>query len=139
MFRAARAVLDSDAAAEDAVGEAVLCAWRNAASLRDAGAVKSWLLRITVNCARAQRRRDSRVVYLEDLPEPAAADERRYDDLWEAVRALPEDRRLAVMLFYYEDMTVEQIARCLNVPEGTVKSRLSRARKQLKQMLDEED
>ncbi len=140
MFRAARAILDSDAAAEDAVGEAVLAAWENISRLRDRSAVRAWLVRIAVNRAYAQRRRDSRVLYLEDLPEagaPAAGD-RRYDDLWEAVRALPEDRRIAVTLFYYEDMTVEQIAKCLNVPVGTVKSRLSRAREQLKELLKED-
>ena len=52
--------------------------------------------------------------------------------------ALPEDRRVAVVLFYYEDMTVEQIAKCLNVPVGTVKSRLNRAREQLKELLKED-
>ena len=45
---------------------------------------------------------------------------------------------MAVTLFYYEDMSVEQIAKCLGVPKGTVKSRLSRARKQLKEMLCDE-
>ena len=62
MFRAARAILDSDAAAEDAVGEAVLAAWENISRLRDRSAVRAWLVRIAVNRAYAQRRRDSRVL-----------------------------------------------------------------------------
>lgn len=139
MFRAARAVLDCDADAEDAVGEAVLSAWQSCNKLRDPAAVKAWLVKIAVNCAYQQRRKSGRVTYLEDLDETTVVTEsRRYDDLWEAVCALPRERRAVVTLFYYEDMTVEQIAKCLDVPEGTVKSRLSRARKQLKEMLSEE-
>ena len=60
---------------------------------------------------------------------------RSFDGLWEAVCALPPERRVAVVLFYYEDLTVEEIAKVLHVPQGTVKSRLSRARKQLKELL----
>ena len=140
MFRAARSVLDSDADAEDAVGQAVLQAWQSLDKLRDKDAVRPWLVKIAVNCAYAQRRKHGGVVYLEDLSEePTAPEAPRYDGLWEAVCALPPDRRAAGVLFYYEDMSVEQIAKCLGVPKGTVKSRLSRARKQLKEMLCDEE
>jgi len=136
MYRAARAVLDSDADAEDAVSQAVLQAWQSLDRLRDKSAVRPWLVKIAVNCAYAQRRRQGRVVYLEDLAqEPAAQDQPQDGGLWEAVSALPPERRVVVALFYYEDMSVEQIARCLHVPQGTVKSRLARARRQLKEML----
>ncbi len=140
MYRAARAVLDSDADAEDAVSQAVLQAWQSLEKLRDRSAVRPWLVKIAVNCAYAQRRRQGRVVYLEDLDqEPAAPEGVQYDGLWEAVSALPAERRVVVTLFYYEDMSVEQIAKCLGAPKGTVKSRLSRARQQLKEMLQEEE
>lgn len=140
MYRAARSVLDSDADAEDAVAQAVLQAWQSLDKLRDRESVRPWLVKIAVNCAYALRRKQGRVVYLDDLDhEPAAQEPPRYDGLWEAVAALPPERRVAVVLFYYEDMTVEQIARCLRVPAGTVKSRLSRARKQLKAMLQEQE
>ena len=57
MFRAARAVLDSDADAEDAVAQAVLQAWQSLDRLRDKNAVRPWLIKIAVNCAHAQGRR----------------------------------------------------------------------------------
>ena len=140
MFRAARSVLDSDADAEDAVGQAVLQAWQSLDKLRDKGAVRPWLIKITVNCAYALRRKQAKLISLEDAKvEPSAVDPPRWDGLWDAVRALPLERRTAVVLFYYEDMSVEQIAKCLGVPVGTVKSRLSRARKQLKEMLQEQE
>ena len=136
MYRAARAVLDSDADAEDAVSQAILQAWQSLDRLRDKSAVRPWLVKIAVNCAYAQRRKQGKVVYLEDVvPEPAAPDPPQNGGLWEAVCTLPPERRAAVVLFYYEDMQVDEIARALGVPRGTVKSRLSRARKQLKEML----
>ena len=136
MFRATRSVLDSDADAEDAVGQAVLQAWQSLDKLRDKEAVRPWLVKIAVNCAYAQRRGRGKVVYLDDLPqEPAAPEPPQDGGLWEAVCALPPERRAVVVLFYYEDMSVEQIAKALRAPQGTVKSRLSRARKQLKEML----
>ena len=136
MYRAARAVLDSDADAEDAVSQAVLQAWQSLDKLRSKEAVRPWLVKIAVNCAYAQRRKQGKVIYLEDVaPEPAAPDSPQNGGLWEAVCALPPERRAVVVLFYYEYMQVDEIARALGVPEGTVKSRLSRARKQLKEML----
>ena len=71
MFRAARSILDSDADAEDAVGEAVLRAWQVWDRLRARGAVRAWLLKIAVNCAYEQRRRGGRVIYTDEL-EPLA-------------------------------------------------------------------
>ena len=132
MFRAARSILDSDADAEDAVGEAVLRAWQSWDRLRARGAVRAWLLKIAVNCAYEQRRRDSRVIYTDELePLPGG--------LWDAVLHLPEEQRAAVTLYYYEDLPVAEIARVLGVAQGTVKSRLGRARQRLKEQLQEED
>ena len=140
MFRAARAVLDSDADAEDAVGEAVLRAWRAYPRLKNREAAHSWLLKITVNCAREQSRRRRREVPLEEL-EPAASSHPAQEpsSLWQAVQALPQDQRLAVILYYYEDMPVAETARVLGVPQGTVKSRLARGRDKLRQILKEDE
>ncbi len=138
MFRAARATLNSDADAEDAVGEALLRAWQSWDRLRDPNAVRAWLLKITVNCAYAQRRKLGRVTVVEDMETLAGSGvDRPYEDLWEAVSALPPEYRVTVTLFYYEDMTLEQIAKTLGVARGTVKSWLSRAREQLRKLLRE--
>ena len=66
MYRAARSVLDRDADAEDAVGEAVLLAWRAFPQLRRREAARTWLLKITVNCAHDLRRRARPTVSLEE-------------------------------------------------------------------------
>ncbi len=137
MFRAARSVLDSDAQAEDAVGEAILTAWQKLDSLRDPNAARTWLVRLAVNKAIDERRRTSRLTSTEELLELAAPE--RAASPWEAVCALPPDRRTAVVLYYYEGMKVREIARVLNISVGTVKSRLARARRELWEMLKEDE
>lgn len=140
MFRIARAVLGSDTDAEDAVGDAVLLAWQSFHRLKRSEAAGRWLLRIAVNCAYSQQRRGARVVYLEDLEQVAGAiGEEDVPDLWSAVLRLPEEQRLAVTLYYYEDLSVAEIAHTLGIPQGTVKSRLSRGRDRLRQILREEE
>lgn len=136
MFRAARAILDCDADAEDAVGEAVLLAWQALPKLKNQAAARRWLLKITVNCAYGRRR----VVYMDDLSQVAgSAPLPEPSGLWDAVLRLPEDQRLAVMFYYYEDMPVAEIAKTLGVAQGTVKSRLSRGRERLRALLREEE
>ena len=68
MYRAARALTPCDADAQDAVGQAVLLAWQSLDRLRDPEALRAWLVKISVNCARQLNRRSRREVYLEDLP-----------------------------------------------------------------------
>ncbi|MGI5963473.1 MAG: RNA polymerase sigma factor [Lawsonibacter sp.] len=140
MYRSARALLSGDAQAQDAVGEAVLLAWQNFEKLRNLQAAKGWLLKITVNCAYAQMRRDKCLVGLEEAERVVAPEpEERPRELWQAVLCLPEEQRLVVTLYYYEDMAIAQIARTLGIPQGTVKSRLSRGRERLRKWLEEED
>lgn len=139
MYRAARALLSCDADAEDAVSEATLRAWQAFGRLRDEKALKGWLIKITVNCAHEHHRKTARLTYTDDLePLAGGAEDRHGFPLWDAVCALPEDYRVATVLFYYEDMTTAEIAKVLGVREGTVRSRLSRARSRLRTLLEEE-
>ena len=139
MYRAVRVLLVSDADAEDADSEAVLRAWQAFGRLRDEKALKGWLIKITVNCAYEHRRKGARVTYTDDLEPLAGGAEDRHDfTLWDAVCRLPEDYRVATVLYYYEDMTTAEIAKALGVREGTVRSRLSRARTRLRTLLEEE-
>lgn len=57
--------------------------------------------------------------------------------LWRAVRGLPEKRRVPILLYYMEELSLEEISKILSIPQGTVKSRLYHARKQMAQELEE--
>ena len=140
LFRAARALLDSDAAAEDAVGEAVLLAWQAFPRLRRRESARAWLLKIVVNCACELRKKQGRVTYTDELERLAGAtEEEPAHGLWEAVLRLPEEQRAAVVLYYYEELNVAETVKTLGIAQGTVKSRLSRARERLRELLNEEE
>ena len=103
----------------------------------DSEHMKAWLLRTTVNrCADLHRFRLRRpVLALEDIPELARPGNDRAEELWDAVARLPEKLRTAVHLHYAEGYSTEEIAALLEVPAATVRTRLHRARHQLKDLL----
>ena len=140
-FRVARAILLDDGEAEDAVQEASLSAWRRRSSLRDADRFDAWFDRILVNQCRDQLRRRRRTVKVTAPPigfdAPAAAPETGTDaDLDRALDALDVDHRIVVLMRYWQDRTVDDIAGRLGIPAGTVKSRLHNALKHLRGHLE---
>ena len=103
----------------------------------DSEHMKAWLLRTTVNrCADLHRFRLRRpVLALEEIPELARPADEKAAGLWDAVARLPEKLRTAVHLHYAEGYSTEEIAALLEVPPATVRTRLHRARRQLKDLL----
>ena len=99
--------------------------------------LKAWLIRATLNrCADIHRFRLRRpVLELEDIPELARPANDGGTELWDAVARLPEKLRTAVHLHYAEGYSTEEIAALLEVPPATVRTRLHRARHQLKDLL----
>lgn len=65
-------------------------------------------------------------------------EEKDYSELYDAISSLPEKLRLTILLYYFQDMDIESVAAVLGIPPGTVKSRLNKARKILKEVLTDE-
>ena len=141
LYRLALSTTRNTTDAQEAVAEAVCRAYERYPQLREKEKLPQWLLKITANEARRLRQRRGRTVSLDALPaEPAAPDREPGDDtLWQAVQALPVDQREAVVLFYYEDLPTEEIARIVGTSPGAVRVRLSRAREKLRSILKEGD
>ena len=106
-----------------------------------------WLTRLCVNTYRDRLRRLSRCPFLNFssnetkeafLLTATAPEKEDYSDLYAAIDQLPEKLRLTIILFYFEDMDIEKTALTLGIPTGTVKSRLHKARIQLKEVLGRE-
>jgi RNA polymerase sigma-70 factor (ECF subfamily) len=140
-YRLARAILLDDSEAEDAVQEASLAAWRRRDSLRDEDRFEAWFERILINQCRDQLRRRSRAVKLAAPPigfEPAASppDTGSDPDLDRALDGLDADHRIVVVLRYWQDRTVDDIADRVGIPAGTVKSRLHHALRTLRASLE---
>lgn len=138
LYRVTCAYLRQECDRLDAVQEALLKAWQGMGKLRQEAYFRTWLVRILirecVNIQRSQRR----MAPTEILPDVSAPETAQSLELREAILALPEQLRITVVLFYMEGYSVEEIARTLRVPRGTVCSRLARARRQMKLELEEE-
>lgn len=134
--------------AEDAAQETFIQAWLHLGSYRPRTSLRSWLYRIAVNAAIDMLRRDKRILpgNLEDMqlkdphpgPEAIAMQEERTAIVQTAVLSLPVASRTVLVLREYEGMSYQEIAEALDIPLGTVMSRLNYARRLLKEMLEQE-
>lgn len=138
MFRLAKSILQNDSDAEDATSEAILKAYENLGNLRSFTSFKPWILKIVSNEAYLLAKRRKKVIYKEDIEIPEEQIAHLTGELWSVVNILSEEFRAITVLYYYEDLSVRNIAKVLNLPTGTVKSRLARARQKLRVLLSEE-
>ena len=142
LFAIARLILRDVDRAEDAVQDALVQAWRALPQLRDPDRFDAWIRKLIVNaCSDAARRSKRWDARIRLLPAPdrvadssgAIADR---DQLERGFRRLKPDQRAAIVLRYYLDLTVPEVADALGVPEGTAKSRLHHAMAALRAALD---
>ena len=137
LYRVARTMLPQESDCEDAVQEALLRAWDRLHTLREEAYFETWLIRILINqCKTFYRRRPPEPTELtEDIPQPQPGE----TPLLDALMTLPQKPRVALELHYIEGYSVKETAKILNVPEGTLKWRLSRGRALLKQAIEREE
>src|SRR5262249_22935786 len=152
----ARATLRDDAEAEDALQEAYLSAYRSIGRFRGDAALSTWLSRLVINeCMdrlRRQGRRDNIVTVVSsgdseqdvmsaathDAPDRALARAEMRALLERKLDELPEAFRMVFVLRCVEEMSVEEAAQCLGIPEATVRTRQFRARGLLRESLARE-
>lgn len=147
LFHVVRRLCGDDDLSQEIVQRSFVRAWENLGELREDLAFAGWMRRIAVNLLRDHWRKANRTT---DLPEdddldalrdPAPGPEELLEDhlvrehLEEALEDLPEMFRLPVVLHYLDDRPVEEVAHLLDLPRGTVLSRLSRARGRLREFL----
>ncbi|MEQ2457181.1 sigma-70 family RNA polymerase sigma factor [Flavonifractor hominis] len=137
LYRTAYLYLGSEAYALDAVDEAVYQGLLHYKSLRQPEYFTTWMTRILINACNAELRRRKREQAVEELPESAAE---AFDalPLREAVARLPRELRAVVVLRFFQELTLAETARALDIPPGTVSTRQRRALALLKLELSEE-
>lgn len=140
LYRIAKSILREDADCADAVQEAILKAYISLHRLREPRYFKTWLCRILIReCYKSYRKRE-KLVPLAEVSELADASQQAEEStLYESIMALDKRLRPVVVMHYIEGFSTQEIAATLGIPQGTVKSRLSRARKQLKEEVLEEE
>jgi RNA polymerase sigma-70 factor (ECF subfamily) len=120
---------------EELAQEAFCRVWEKLPSLRQPDRLVSFLYRVAHNLAVSAARRPSLTALAADPPAPGPFRPDPATDVHRAVAALPEPHRMVVALRHFTGMSHEEIARTLNVPAGTVRSRLSRAYDRLRPAL----
>ena len=137
VYRLALARTGSVPDAEDVFQEVFLRYFRHEERFHSDEYRKAWLIRCTVNRAKSLTASPwrKRIVPLETAEEVGVEDD--YREVYSAVLSLPGKYRAVIHLHYFEGLSVAEIARMLQVPEGTVKSQLSRGRALLRDMLEE--
>lgn len=145
-FRVAFSVLRHQQDAEDVAQDVLMKACRKLGQLRDPSRRRAWLVRMAWRTAldhqTAARRRAAReeADAATETPPPSAEDlvagVQRSHHLWTAIDGLPDKLRLVVVLNAIEEHDVAAVSRTLRIPEGTVKSRLFKARRLLRERLD---
>ncbi len=135
LYRVAKTLLYNDEDCGDAIQESIVKAFSNLHALKKDKYVKTWFTRILMNECYAIMRKEKKLVSLETVPEKEAYVREDYSDLYMAVSSLPEEMRMAVVLYYGEGFSVKEIACIEDTTESAVKNRLLRARKKLKSQL----
>lgn len=138
LYRTALLYLGSESRAVDAVDEAVYKGFLALKKLRQPEYCETWLTRILINVCKTELKRQSRWEPLEGVPEEAWVGELDALPLREAVSCLPEELREVVVLRYFSGYTLEETARTLEIPRGTVTSRQKHALALLRLELSEE-
>lgn len=130
-------ILGNEADAEDAVCNAILNGYEHLTQLRDSRKFKAWMLTIIKNEALKLCNKRMGVVGDENIERFLPPSYDNHNELWDIVQTLKEEYRIVIVLFYYNDLSIRDISSVLGISAGTVKSRLSRGKKLLKDALGE--
>ena len=143
MYRVAWRLTGHVATAEDLVQESYTQAWKNIDALRDPKRMRSWLFAILRNqylktCRTKSPMTSNVFETIEDQQLDRVQKTENVDLVQRAIEQLDENQRLPILLVSMEGLSVEEAAEILNVPRGTVLSRMHRGRKRLKEIIEQE-
>ena len=143
LYAIAVLILRDPARAEDATQEALVAAWRDLSALREPNSFDAWLRRLLVRACHRKARRarnrptiDVQVMSIEPSVPDASAPLAQRDEIERGFRALDTDQRAVVVLHFYVGLPLPEVADALGIPVGTAKSRLHRATRAMRSVLE---
>lgn len=145
MYKVAKSRLNSEEDIGDAIQETILSAYKNICVLKNTNYFKTWLIRILINKCNDIIANNKNIVYVEEYYENSIKDEISQDKFEnnitfkEVLENLSEAYRTVVVLYYVNGFNTREISEILNEKEGTIKSRLSRAREKLREFYLEDN
>ena len=144
MYKTAKGILKNEDDVCDAIQEALISSYKNIPNLKQERYCKTWLIRITINkcydiieANSSNNNKIDKVKPYEETTTHANIVEKM--DLERALKSIDNDLRVVTVLYYYDDISVKDISDILGIPAGTVKSKLSRAREKLYEILKQDE
>ena len=139
VFRVAFGYMKSRDDADDITQNVFLKLFKSDTAFETPEHLRSWLIRVAVNeCKSVFRMPWRKMENIEDYAEQLAMPTPKHTELLSTVMGMPEKYRVIIYLFYYEEYSTEEIAGLLGIPAATVRTRLARGRKRLKNILTED-
>lgn len=143
MYKTAIAILKNEDDANDAIQEALYSAYKNYNNLKEKAYFSTWIIRIVINKCYDIINKNKKIAYIDDsITENTTGIEDNYEvenSLEWVLNRIDKDLKEIVVLYYYDEISVSEIAKILEIPQGTVKSRLSRARIQIGEIIKKEE
>ena len=137
MYRVAHSILKNDEDVADAIQDTMLKCWEKIGTVKKFSFFRTWLIRVLINNCNDILRKRKPTVSFDEVPEVPTVDDYFTDSWKEIVRRLDEKYRLVIELFYVEELPTREIAKILKISDASVRSRLSRGRKQLEKFVKE--
>ena len=144
LYKTGMAILKNDDDVCDAIQETLMSAYKNFGSLKEVQFFDTWITRILINKCYDIIKKNKKVAYLNEQME-VEANESYYDRYKEdstverVLSQISQELKLVTVLYYYDEFSINEISEMLNIPEGTVKSRLARARDKMYEILKMEE
>lgn len=135
-YRVAKRILRNEEDVEDAIQEMILKAYKAIRNLKNEEYIKTWLTRILINQCNNIINKNKSIIYFDEAVEEIEETNYSKIEMIELINKLGYSLRVVAILFYYEDLPQKDIAEILDIPVGTVKSRLSKVRSELKSMME---
>ena len=142
MYKTAISILKNEDDANDAIQETLFSAYKNYNNLREKSYFSTWIIRILINKCYDIINKNKKVAYIDDsITQNTMGETDKYDvenSLEWVLDKIDKDLKEIVVLYYYDELSVNEISEILEIPKGTVKSRLSRAREQIRKIIKHE-
>lgn len=138
LYRVARGILILEEDIEDAIQNTILLSFKGIKNLKDERYFKTWLIRILINeCNKIYKSNKKTITTIIDTT--YTVDTTKELDLYNAISSLQEELKVTTILYYFDDLSYKEIAKILDIAEGTVKSRLYRSKEKLYDILAEKN
>lgn len=141
VYRIALNILCNIDDANDVMQDVFLRLVKSKSKIKSKEHIKHWLIKVTINCSRSKATESYRknTVSISEISESYISFSNEIDETIGSVMKLPEKYKVPIHLYYYQQLTVEEISKILGITRSGVRSRLSRGRNMLKEILEKED